>query len=176
MTVQQDRTLTMLSPMWQRIARNEVDLSQYSDEEILSARIQMADGRYLPAPKVLPEVFIREQIRRGMRKAQRKIRENAMDAIDVYEEIMNDDTVEPKDRLAAGKFFLDRFLGKETQHVHVTTENADEAKELLIQRLLAARQGLPPGAALALAAGEEPDDTVDAELVDDGTISLEDIL
>lgn len=175
--VAMDRTLSMLSPMWQRIAQGTVDLSQYTDEEILTGQIRMADGRLLPAPAVLPEVFMREQTRRGMRKAQRMIRENAITAIEVYEEILSDDEVEPRDRMAAAKFFTDRFLGKPDQHVHVHDANVEEAKEALIERLLAARRGLPAAAVTQIASGQPVDEDVyDAELVDDATIALEDLL
>lgn len=176
MTVQQERALASLSPMWQRIAEGQVNLDQYTDEEILSGEICMADGRKLPAPPVLPEPFIREQVRRGFKVAQRQIREGAMDALGVYSDILNDRFAEDKDRIAAGKFFLERFLGKEAQHVHVHTD-PDEARQELIRRLVAARQGLPVAAALAVASGEQLEgDMYEAELVDDATIHLEELL
>lgn len=174
MSVTQDRTLAMLSPMWQRISRGEIDLSTYTDDEILSAQIRMADGRLLPAPAVLPDAFIREQIKRGLRKAERKVRVNALKALEVYEEIMDNEEEAAKDRLKAGEFFLTRFLGKPEQHVHVHDANLDDAKELLIQRLLAARSGLPAPTALALANGT---DIVEAELIEDEAVmALEDLL
>lgn len=175
MTVQQERALAALSPMWQRIARGEVDLSQYSDEEILSAEIRMADGRLLPAPTELPEVFIREQVKRQLKQAEVKVRQGAMDALDVYSEIMNDEMQEAKDRIKAGQFFLDRFLGKAPQHVHHHDGDIGDARERLIERLLAARQAMPPADAMALAQGEQPDDVVDAELVNEGTLGMDDL-
>jgi hypothetical protein len=176
MTVQQDRLMAVLSPMWRRIARGEVDLSQYSDEEILTGEIRMADGRLLPAPAELPDLFIREQIKRQLKQAQVKVRQGAMDALDVYSEIMNDEMQEAKDRLKAGQFFLDRFLGKPEQHVHHHAADADDARERLIERLLAARQAMPPEAAGALAQGRQPEDgIVDAELLDDGTLGTDDL-
>lgn len=170
MTVAQERALAALTPMWQRIARGDIDLSQYSDEEILTGRIQMADGRLLPTPPTLPDNFVAEQVRRGLRKAQRKIREGAMSALEVYADILEDDTLEPRDRLKAGQFFLERFLGKETQHVHVTTD-ADAAREELVRRLVAARRGLTGEQQFAAAT----EDVVDGEVVE-GTLALEDIL
>lgn len=171
--------MALLSPMWQRIARGEVDLSVYTDDEILSGEIRMADGRLLPAPKEIPETMVREQIARGLRKAERQIRKNALLALEVYEEIMLDDTVEPRDRLKAADFFTTRFLGKDVQHVHVTTEDGpDAARERLTERLLAARMGLPAPVVTQLAASQVVDDaeTFDAELVDDATLTLEDLL
>lgn len=167
----------LMTPLWQRIAEGSVDLSQYSDEEILSGKIQMPDGRVIPQPRSLPDTFLAEQVRRGFRKAQRLIRTGAMDALRVYSEILNDDMVDPKDRIRAGQFFLNRFLGKETQHVHVTTHDGDSAREELVRRLVAARAGLPVAAALELAStGHVTDEVVDAELVDEANIYLEDLL
>lgn len=171
MFMTEERILAVLTPMWTRIARGEIDLSRYTDDEILTAQIRTADGRLLPPPASLPDRFIAEQVRRGMRKAQRRIREGAMKALDVYEDIMDDDLVEPKDRLKAGQFFLDRFLGKETQHVHVTTDVSD-AREELVRRLVAARAQMSVTDALALAAG----DVCEGEIVEEAIITLEDLL
>lgn len=166
-----------LTPMWKRIADGQVDLSRYTDEEIETGRIRMEDGRLLPPPAAYPDTWVREQVKRGLRKAQAKIREGAMQALEVYEDIMLDDRAEDRDRLKAGEFFLTRFLGKETQHVVHHDGDIGDAREALIQRLLAARQGLPASAVAELGAGQPvTDDTVDAELVDEATIHLEDIL
>lgn len=160
MTVIQDRALAVLSPMWQRIARGEVDLGKYSDEEILDGCIYMADGRRLPAPKVFPDVFIKEQRRRGLVMADRKVREGGMAALDTFRDILDDDTQPTKDRLKAGEFFLSRWLGPETKNIRVSHEGEDP-REVLLRRLIAARDG-----------ESEPDEVVDAVVVDD----LEDIL
>lgn len=161
MTVVDQQVLAVLSPMWQRIARGEVDLAQYSDEEILTAQIRMADDRVLPAPKVIPEAFLHEQRRRGFIVAERKVREGAMDALEVYSNILNDRFAEDRDRLKAGEWFLTRFLGKEAQHLRITHEGQDP-REALIERLLQVRQGLP----------EAPDDVIDAEVVEDELADL----
>lgn len=156
----------LLSPMWQRIARGEVDLSQYSDDEILSAEIRMADGRLLPAPKVIPDSFILEQQRRGLRVAQRKVRDGAMAALDYYADLVEDDQANDRDRLKAGEWLLNRFLGAQPQHVHVTTDGGDP-RELLVERLLSARGSLDAAPVIA-----EDADVVDADVVDD----LEDLI
>lgn len=160
-----------LTPMWQRIADGEVDLSGFSDEEIETGQIIMRDGRMLPAPPTYPDTWVREQVKRGLRKAQRLVRVGAMDALEVYSEILNDDNAEDKDRIKAGEFFLTRFLGKEAQHVVVHDGDAEDAREVLIQRLLAARQGLPATAVAELGAGRVPDGTPD-----DAVLALEDLI
>lgn len=108
-----------LSPMWQRIARSEVDLGKYSDEEILTAQIRMADGRLAPVPKILPHSFIQEQVKRGMRVAEKKIRQGSDLALDVYLEVLGNKKAANADRMRAAQFFTDRFLGKDIVKVQV---------------------------------------------------------
>lgn len=167
-----------LTPLWQRIADGRVDLSAYSDREILSGNLLMEDGRTLPRPHVLPEVFIREQVKRGLASAERRIREGAMKALDVYEDILEDNLEEAKDRLKAGEFFLNRFLGSVPKEVRITTDvDENAAREELINRLVRARQRATTDVAMQVAQGEiVGDDVVDAEIVDDATIHLEDLL
>jgi hypothetical protein len=168
----------MFTPLWQRIADGTEDLSRFTDQEILTGRIRMEDGRLLPEPHTYPEPWLREQVKRGLRQAQHKITKGAMDALDVYQEILEGgEGIEAKDQLKAGQFFLDRFLGKAPQHVVHHDADMDSAREALVARLLAARQALPPRAAAELAAtGSITDDTVDAELVEDAMLHLEDLL
>ena len=171
MTVEEQRVLAALSPMWTRIERGEVDLSQYTDDEILTARITMADGRLLPAPTRLPDTFVAEQQRRGFLKVQRTIREGAVKAPEVLAEIMDDDQQPAKARIDAAKEFLNRFIGTATQHVHVTGDQEADPRDVLLQRLMAARQ--------AVATPVQPElpmtDVHEAVIVED-TIELEDLL
>lgn len=159
----EERTLAVLSPMWQRIARGEVNLEQYTDEEILSGEITMADGRLLPKPKVFPETFIREQERRGLAVARKKVREGALKSFDVVLDILEDDTAEDKDRLRAAEMLQNRFLGKADQRVHVQVDLDTDPRDLLLERLLAARKGIAAG------------DVIDAEVVEED-LSAEDLL
>lgn len=153
-----DLEMARLSPSWQRIAAGEVDLSQFSDEEILTMRLPMADGRTLPPPKVVPENFAMEQRRRGFKVAERKIREGAQSALDVYREVLDDDTMPARDRLAAGKFFTDRFLGSVPRDVNITHNDARDPREVLVEVLLAARDGEP--------------DVIEGEVVDEDDYDL----
>lgn len=155
----QDRTMAVLTPMWQRIARGEVDLEAYSDEEILSGEIRMADGRLLPAPPVYPDAFIKEQTRRGMRKAERQIRKGAVESFEVQMDIMNDDLAPASARLKAAEMFQNRFLGAAPQHLTVTHEGDTDPRTALIEKLLSAKAGLP--------------EVVDGEVVED---TLEELL
>lgn len=131
--------LSVLSPMWQRIARGEVDLSNYSDEEILAAQIRMADGRLAPAPRVIPETFKQEQVKRGFRVAEAKILEGSVEALKVYMEILKDDKAARRDRLKAAQFFTDRFLGKDVVKVAVASE---DKIEMLFKSILEDPEGL----------------------------------
>ncbi len=122
------RNMVLWGPFWQRVARGEVDLSVYSDEEILDARIKTPDNRLLPPPKALPTEWVKEQHRRGLRVAESKIRDGAQRALEVMYEIMDDDRAPRQDRLRAANFFTDRFLGKAPEQIKVA--KADTLEEL----------------------------------------------
>lgn len=178
MTVTEERALAVLTPMWQRIARGEIDLEQYTDEEILSGQITMADGRLLPKPPVLPELFIQEQEKRGLVVAREKIRDGALKSLDVQYDILMDPLSENRDRLVAAKMFQERFLGKADQRVHVHVESDQDPRDVLIQRLLLARNAVTTGE------GDDPASAgiVEAEIVEepleisDSGIVLDDLL
>jgi len=111
--------LKLLDPFWQRVAQGHVDLAQYTDDEILDVELRMPDGRIAPKPKVLPDTLEREQMKRSTSVAERKIREAADEAIDVYRDILKDTTAPRADRMKAAQFFTDRRFGKDTVNVRV---------------------------------------------------------
>lgn len=116
------------APFWQRVATGENDLAQYSDEEILTGRFKLMDGREAPQPKAYPQRFKDEQVKRGFRQAEEKIRKGAQKALDVYSEIMEDSEASTADRLRAAAFFTDRFLGKAPEQIKVA--QVDRVEEL----------------------------------------------
>lgn len=154
----------VITPMWQRIAKGEVDLSEYTDEEILTGHITMEDGRLLPTPHVLPRIFVEEQRRRAMLVSEKAVREGSVAALEVYREILDDITLPARERMVAAKFFTDRFLGPAEQHIHITGGEGEDPRDILLQRLLAAKH-------------QEDEDaeanTIDVEIVDE---ELEDLL
>lgn len=111
--------LPLLEPFWVRVAKGEVDLNQYTDDEILDVELRMPDGRVAPKPRVIPETLEREQMRRSTSVAERKIREGADAAIDVYAAILQDEYAAKADRMKAAQFFTDRRFGKDTVNVRV---------------------------------------------------------
>lgn len=139
-----EKNMSLWGRTWQRIATGEIDLAQYTDEEILTGQIRMADNRLAPVPKAYPEVFQQEQVRRGMRQAQVKIQEGAQEAFDVYREIMHDTLAPRSDRLRAADFFSNRFLGKDVVKVQVA--EVDKIEELFMD-LLSEDDGLMPAEA-----------------------------
>lgn len=141
LSAKDEALLAVLSPMWQRIARGEVDLNQYTDEEILEGKIRMPDGRYAPTPRSYPDTFIQEQVKRGMRQAESKILDGSQKALDVYLEVLEDVNAPRADRLKAAQFFTDRFLGKDVVKVKVASEDKIEA---LFEALLNNPEALEP--------------------------------
>lgn len=165
MTTLNDRALAMLTPMWQRIADGQVDLAQYSDTQILKAEIPMADGRIAPRPNVLPDAFLDEQRRRGLLKAERKVRDGAIAALDFMADVVEDDQAPIGERVKAAKVLIEKYVPT-VSHVDVTHHGDEDPRERLINRLLAARS------ATVEVTTDEDDDVVEAEIVP----SLEDLL
>lgn len=150
-----DRRMALLTPMWQRIARGEVDLSQFTDEEILTGQITMQDGRLLPKPAEYPDIFLREQSRRGLRVAERKVREGGLKALDYYLDTLEDDEAPRGARMDAAKWLATRYLGPAEQHLQVTHHNGDrDPRTVLAERLLEIR-------------GVDDDDIIEAEILED---------
>lgn len=136
---EEQHKLRMLSPMWQRIARGEVDLSIYTDDEILTGKIKMEDGRKTPKPKVYPQTFIDEQVRRGLRVAQTKIRDGSLAGLEFMASLVQDKKASNADRMRAATFLIERQYGKEPQRVQVAQVDKIES---LFQDLLNDPDGL----------------------------------
>lgn len=143
LTPEDERNLHLWSPKWQRIARGEIDLGEFSDEEILTARVTLDDGTVRPAPRVLPSVWVAEQVKRGMRQAEVRIREGAQRSLEVYLEILEDPKAPRAELLKAAAFFTDRFLGKAPEQVKVA--RVDKIEELFAGLLQSDDDEMVPG-------------------------------
>ncbi len=128
LSAEEEGKLKLLSPFWQRVAYGQVDLNEFTDEEILTGKLRMEDGRRLPKPKVYPQIFLDEQERRGMRVAQRKISKGARKSLDVYYSILTDKTASNADRMKAAQFFSDKKYGRDPLPVKV--QAVDDIEEL----------------------------------------------
>jgi hypothetical protein len=70
----------------------------------------------------VPKALHDEAIKRTFEDAQRIMREGLVPAVTYLASIIEDDTVEAKDRLKAVQMILDRTLGKPLERVEVTGE------------------------------------------------------
>lgn len=122
LTPDDQRKIKVLDPFWIRVARGDVDLTVYSDEEIFSGRLPMNDGseRVSPKPVMYPQAFIDEQNRRTLAAAQEQVREGGLEGIMYMRHLIQNQLAEDKDRLKAASMLMERQFGKEPTKVQVS--------------------------------------------------------
>lgn len=109
-----ERAYVQLGKTNTRIMSGQEDLSLWSDEELKRGQRKDRNGgwRGVP-PKVVPKALHDELVRRTMQKAHELLRDNLETAVSVLTELVDDPTVEAKDRLRAVGMIMDRVMGKE---------------------------------------------------------------
>lgn len=104
----------------QAILRGELDLSTWSEEELMRGQRRDKNGRWVGRPpKVIPKAVHDELVRRKMSKAHDLMRDNVVKATEVLVEIAQDREVDPAVRLRAVAMIHDRVLGKAPDKVQV---------------------------------------------------------
>ena len=106
-----------------QVAIGADDLSEWDDEELRRGMRRSKKGDFRGHPPVaVPKQLLDELHRRQMSKANTKLKDYVESAVDVLTEIMQDATVEPKDRLTAVRMVMDRVLGKEPAKVELSVD------------------------------------------------------
>lgn len=122
----------MGSPVWvgktnAAILAGEVDLSIWTEEELIRGQKRDKNGRWVGRPpKVIPKAVHDELVRRKMSKAHDLLRDNLVAAVEVLVGIAKDKRAQNSDRLKAASLIMDRVLGKVPDHV-VLTEDQEPA-------------------------------------------------
>lgn len=106
-----------------RILTGQEDLSEWSDEELKRGQRRDKNGRWQGRPpSVVPKPLHDELVRRTLKRANDVMRDSIDDAVKVLTNIVNDESVEPKDRLRAINMVLERVMGKTPDKVEVSGE------------------------------------------------------
>lgn len=95
------------------------------DEELVKGRCRDHTGRIPQRNKhteLIPSDLFDEMVAEHEARYRQRLRETLNDALDVAVEVMNDDTVEPRDRLEAAKWVTERAAGKSVEHIAHTVE------------------------------------------------------
>lgn len=110
----EERGLVRMGKTNTRIMTGQEDLSLWTDEELKRGQRKDKNGgwRGVP-PKVVPKAIHNELVKRTLANAHELLRENLDVAVSVLTEIVDDPTVEAKDRLRAVAMIMDRVMGKD---------------------------------------------------------------
>lgn len=105
------------------ILRGELDLSTWSEEELIRGQRRASNGRFQGRPPtVVPKAVHDELVRRKMSEAHDLLRDNVVRATEVLVEIATDGQADAAVRLKAATTILDRVLGKAPERVEVAVE------------------------------------------------------
>jgi hypothetical protein len=99
------------------------DLSEWDNEEIRKGRRRDKNGGWAGRnPVVVPMALHQEAIKRTFEEAKEIFNEGLLPAVRYLTSIVEDEDVEPKDKLKAVSMILDRVLGKPVEKIEINTE------------------------------------------------------
>lgn len=102
------------------ILDGEVDLSIWSEEELVRGQRKSASGRWQGSrPKVVPTLLHDELVKRKMTKAYELLSESVLDAVQVLVDVARDKEADPNVRIKAATEILNRTVGKPKENVQL---------------------------------------------------------
>jgi hypothetical protein len=122
-------------------------IEELDDEELARGYPRASDGSFRNPPVVIPRAIHARMMRVLFERANKTLKQNLGYASDVMVSIMNDKELDPKVRMDAAKWVIERIMGK-TPEVNVTID--EKRYERLFDRL------------------ERGGDIIEGELVSDG--------
>jgi hypothetical protein len=93
------------------------------DEELLYGKCRDASGRIPRNTKkteMVPRDLYDEMVAEHLSRTQEKFRQQLDTALETMVSVMSDETVEPKDRMEAAKYLMERVIGKPIERVAVS--------------------------------------------------------
>lgn len=105
------------------ILRGELDLSVWSEEELIRGQRRASNGRFMGRPpKVVPKAIHDELVRRKMSRAFELLQESVVDAALLLRSVVNDPEAAYAERIRAASLILDRVLGKTPERIQLEVE------------------------------------------------------
>lgn len=119
-----ERTRVRLGKGNTAILAGDVDLAQWSDEELARGQRRDRNGRFQGRPpKVVPMVVYRELARRQTEAVHKHLRDNILEAAQVLTELIKNPAVDDNARIKAIGMVFDRMLGKAPERVEIAMTN-----------------------------------------------------
>jgi hypothetical protein len=98
-----------------------LDIGELDEEELARGYPRAADGSFRNPPVVIPRAIHARMMRELFERANLKLRENLTEATSTMTSIMNNADLDPKVRMDAAKWVVERLMGK-TPDVNVTID------------------------------------------------------
>lgn len=108
-----------------RFARGHLDPEELTDEELAKGQVLKDDGTWTRFRNV-PQAVHDQLVRKLFERADQKLRENLVEAVQVMAEIAASPAVEPADRINAAKWIFERVRGKVASEVKITQDKPFE--------------------------------------------------
>jgi hypothetical protein len=121
-----------IPPRVQALLDGTIDVADLDEEELARGYPRAADGSFRGAPVVIPRAIHNRMIRELFDRAGAKLRENLTGAVETMTQIALDKNNDPKVRLDASKWIVERLMGK-TPDVQVNME--EKRYERLLERM-----------------------------------------
>ena len=104
-----------------------ITVEDLDDEELRAGRCRDAHGRIPKVNKTMemvPRDLYDEMVAEHAKRFDEKLRQQLDTALNTFVEVMTDPTCEPKDRMEAARFFVERVRGKSVERVAVSVSKA----------------------------------------------------
>lgn len=108
-----------------RFKYGKLPVEELDDEELSRGQIRKEDGQFTDNKHVSIEIHD-AMVRRLFERADTKLRENLLDAVDTMAEIAKSTAVEPADRIRAATWIYERLRGKVPSEVKITQDKPFE--------------------------------------------------
>lgn len=159
-----------------RFKYGKLPVEYLDDEELSRGQIRKANGTFTDNKSVSIEIHD-AMVRRLFERADTKLRENLLAAVDTMAEIATSTSVEPADRIRAATWIYERLRGKVPTEVKITQ---DKPFEVVLGAVLEGGSRAASRARRGIDDPEVPEleSAIDAELVDledDGSYEVETI-
>lgn len=125
---QTDRTFTSDDGVehevtWANIKKGIVPWTELDDDELGRGKLRDKNGQWRGGQgSLLPRDMVPEITRRLKERFDDRLRAELKNAQGVFLDIMNDDSADPKDRLKAAQYMMERLIGKVPDKVEVIAE------------------------------------------------------
>lgn len=99
---------------------------QLDDEELMRGQIREDSGRFGKGTNMVPRKMLNQLQKTTVARTNDELRKNAFKSAESLTDIATNKAYEPKDRLKAAMYLLDRVLGKTPQQVTITEDRRYE--------------------------------------------------